>query len=107
MQALVTLNDPVYVEAADNLARLAMQNFENDLFAQIDYMYQRALFQSPSKEQEEELVKFYNTTLDELTNISEAKAVLINYKPDSTKELKALSQVANVILNLDEFLMKS
>jgi len=106
LQALITLNDPVYIEVSENLASLAMVS-SHDVSKQIDYMYQKALFKAPLKDQRHELIKFYETTLAELMIESEPQAVLISNQLNTAKHHKALSQVANVILNLDEFLMKS
>jgi len=107
LQALVMLNDPVYVEASQNLARLARAKYENQPPTQINYMYRRALSNSPSTEQMNGLIQFYESTLEELNNIGEARAVLMNNKEDRGNEYLAMAQVANVIMNLDEFLMKS
>ena len=107
LQALVTLNDPVYIEASENLALLASEAYENNPLAQVQYMYRRALFKSPDDTQVDNLMSFYESTLEELKNSSEAQAILISNQVRGTAKYKALTQVANVILNLDEFLMKS
>ncbi len=107
LQALVTLNDPVYVEASENLSLLATEEHADDPKAQIDYMYNRALFKSPDMKEMDHLMSFYNSTLAELKNPAEPKAILINNNVKNTLQYKAMTQVANVILNLDEFLMKS
>ena len=106
LQALVTLNDPVYTEASEHLAHLSSEAHD-DVSNQIDFMYQRALMKSPNNTQLGELMKFYMSTLNELKASGEAQALLINNQASHDYENKALSQVANVILNTDEFLMKS
>jgi len=107
LQALVTLNDPVYIEASEHLALLSREAHPSDITAQVDFMYQRALFKSPDKVEMDNLLSFYESTLAELNRTEEARAVLINSHASGAHQHKAMSQVANVILNLDEFLMKS
>ena len=107
LQALVTLNDPVYVEASENLALLASEAYNDNPIAQIKYMYLRALFRSPAEEEMNSLITFYESTLDEMKHTQEPQAVLMSNRMDRTIQNKAMAQVANVILNLDEFLMKS
>lgn len=107
LQALVMLNDPVYLEASEHLAKLAIASSADNVSSQIKFMYQRALFKPPEDKQLQELVNFYDTTFEELKHTAEAQALLINDTGINKNHQNALSQVANVIFNLDEVLMKS
>ncbi|AQG80702.1 hypothetical protein AWR27_16040 [Spirosoma montaniterrae] len=86
LQALTTLNDTVYVEAAQHLARY-MQRRGRTLPEQISAGYQRILFRQPSPAKLMLLKQLY------------AEATI-------TTDKKGLTLVANAILNLDETLTK-
>lgn len=79
LQALVTLNDPAFWEAAQELGR-QMSQVDGDLTAQIAFGYRKALAREPDEETSQILVELGRTT--------------------------SLPIVANTILNLDEFLTK-
>lgn len=90
LQALVTLNDPVYFECAANLARLAMNNGSDSPAEWIKTAYAEALLTDISPADLESLLKLYKTFVAE---------------PDNTPE-SALTYVNNAILNLDAFLTR-
>lgn len=111
LQALVTLNDPVYVEAAQAMARRILQQPGSDR-ERLAWAFEQALLRTP---EETEL-----TVLEELLADSRAAA---SAEPDAAMKLAsdplgplpegitatdaaALTVVSNVILNLDEMLMK-
>lgn len=97
LQALVTLNDPVFVEAANALADL-MKKHSDDLVDQLGYGYRRCTSQFPTGERVAEMVKLYRQVLEAYRND----------KPEGIDdfELAALQSVASVLLNLDESLTK-
>ena len=105
LQSLVLLNDPVFVEASNYLAKKAFtktQNSEN----QIIMCYQSALQHEPNRKDLKALMNLYEITLENFNkNPKEIKAYLkTSEKP--TASLAALSVVANAIINLDEFVTK-
>ncbi|HEY5825637.1 MAG TPA: DUF1553 domain-containing protein, partial [Cyclobacteriaceae bacterium] len=102
LQALVTLNDSVYVEAANNLALRMLK--ETELSKQIENGYQWAIGQNISPQKRKVLEDLYQQTLNQVT-IKPTKNKE-NDKPYSSKE-KAMTLVANTILNLDEFVTKN
>src|SRR4029453_18659846 len=59
LQSLVTLNDPVYVEAAQSLARQAMQH-SSTLEDQVTYAFRRCLLRQPRENERQMLVSLYN-----------------------------------------------
>ena len=113
LQALVSLNDPVYVEAAQALARRMIRETEGWLPETIVQTGFRLCLQRSATEQEEEkLVSLYNDAVEEF-KIDLAGATKIATDPlgpipvgMQPAELAAWTTVANVLLNLDEMFMK-
>lgn len=89
LQAMVTLNDPVYVEAANHLAAL-MDQHPGNLEDKISFGFEKAIFHKISSENLHTLLKLYKD-------------------PSNPKEgpIPPMSLVALAILNLDQFITKS
>jgi hypothetical protein len=111
LQALVTLNDPVYVEAAQALARL-MVRADGGVEARIRDGFERVLARPPSVAEMKQLRMLHANALANYRDKREDAAALVanpeNPPPaeiDSV-DLAAWTTVANVLLNLDETLMK-
>ena len=104
IQALVTLNDPVYIEAAMGLAQ-RMLRAGNDPDDQISAGYRIAMAK-PGIDQMRlnELEALYNSTEQYFTSRPEEAEALVCEK---NIPLATLTVVANVIMNLDEFITKS
>ena len=100
LQALVSLNDPVFFEAAQALAQ-RMLNSEDPLEA--GYMY--AMGVAPDHETLKTLEPLYH---DAMAYYTERESDVITLTGDQgSAELAALTVVANAILNLDQFIMKA
>jgi hypothetical protein len=111
LQALVTLNDPQFVEAARKLAKAAIKSASDDAL-RIDFIAKRLLAR-PLTPGESEIVRaslvkfqtFYAAHVDDatqLTNVGESK-------PDASippADLAAWTMIANQLMNLDEVLNK-
>lgn len=106
LQALVTLNDPVYVEAAEALARRMYEEAPATPLDQVRHGYQLVLFKEPSSTQMEDLLAFYENALAYYQQGQEDIASLIAEETEQTAERAALVNVANVLLNLDAVIMK-
>ena len=90
LQALTLLNDPVYVDAADALAKLVM-----DLSAESDkdrlvYAFRRAVTRAPSA-----------------VELAELSRLLEEFRNTSGNASEAWAALARVVLNLDEAITKS
>ena len=111
LQALVTLNDPVYVEAAQTLGK-HMNESTGATAEKVRLGFRLCLSRPPEEAELKRLLKFYQT----------AKAGYAK-KPDQAKklagmddskktqsadpiELAAWTALGNVLLNLDETLMR-
>jgi hypothetical protein len=100
LQALVTLNDSVYVDAARHLA-MKMKNNGQDISKQIERGYELAIGMKPSPAKLDVLMKLYQTT-------SKPEVKTVGSAPQQNEDVdKAMVLVANAILNLDEFVMKN
>ena len=112
LQALVTMNDQQFVEAARNLAQRALREAHGNLDLEIDFMTARLLAR-PFDQKEREIVKrayqdylaYYDSHPEDaqkLLSVGESKADL----PAAAPQVAALTMVANQVMNLDEVLNK-
>ncbi len=111
LQALVTMNDPVYVEAAQALARkLVDQSAEPR--QRIEFAFQTTLIRDPSEKEIQTLTELAEAaTKHYLAQPEEAKKMATEPRGElpagaDVAELAAWTVVGNVILNLDEVFMK-
>lgn len=105
LQAMVTLNDPVFTEAAQGLA-IKMQEAASGPEEQIRYAYERALLHPPDEFRLSELTEFYEEAKGHYQQYPEQREALLAGMEVPTAEQAALVNVANVILNLDELINK-
>ncbi len=111
LQALVTLNDPVYMEAAQGLARRMMKSGVTPE-ERMRHGFRLCLSRAPSAEEQGRLLEFFSATHRRfLEQPGQAREVALQPKaevPDGmdVTELAAWTLVGNVLLNLDETLMK-
>jgi hypothetical protein len=111
LQALVTLNDPVYVEAAMTLAKSAIAAAPNPE-GRATRMLQTALLREIDSREAARLVKLYDEAKASLAAKPNAAGELIKSTGavptggSEDIELASWTVVGNVVLNLDEFLMK-
>ena len=112
LQALATMNDPQFVEAARKLAETALAQGRGDNKKAVAFMARRVL----ARDLRSDEFAILNGTLSRLVAFYEAhpeeagKLVKIGESPSSstirTPQLAALTMMANQILNLDEALTK-
>ncbi|WP_395745287.1 DUF1553 domain-containing protein [Prosthecobacter sp.] len=112
LQALVTMNDPQFIEAARNLAQHTLAKVPGDDTAKLESIYSRLLCR-PLKDAEKPILtatladmrKFYGANAadaEALLKVGESKADEKLAKP----ELAAWTMLCNEVMNLDEVLNK-
>lgn len=112
LQALVTLNDPVYIEAAQALARRVVSGGGTTSADRARYGFRLALSRPPRDAELARLVTLYEQSLARFSqNAEDAKKMAtdpLGAAPAemNVAELAAWTVVGNVLLNLDETLMK-
>jgi hypothetical protein len=111
LQCLVTLNDPVFVEAAQALARKAIQQTD-DIDDRIAFAFRTCLIRPPRAAELRALTDLYHDAhLRLLERREEAKklaTVPLGELPEGidVADVAAMTVVANVLLNLDEMILK-
>ena len=101
LQALVTLNDPVYLEAALAFAKL---HSKKPYEAAIKDMFEFATYRQLSEEKLKSLINLYKESSNFYTKSPEE---LLNFYSENKKvsnKVASLAIVASAIMNLDEFL---
>ncbi len=115
LQALVTLNDPGFVEAAQGLARRVVQmkaGLETDDLARLQTAFRWTTSRSATQAELTALADLLNTARQHFTLDAQAAEQLatvpLGPADDASLhvELAAWTSVCNVLLNLDEVLMK-
>jgi len=112
LQALVTLNDPVYVEAAQGMGRRLIIEAGDDVGARIERAFQLALARPAMQEESAILRDVYDAALAEYADApGEAMKMATDPRgplPEGmdAADAAAMTVVCNVIMNLDEFLTK-
>jgi len=111
LQALVTMNDPVYVEAAQALAR-TMLKLDSAIEDQITDGFKRCLLRDPSQTELSALVNLFNDMQQQLATQPDNAAKLatdpLGELPEGMDPIRAASMtvVCNVLLNVDEMFLK-
>jgi hypothetical protein len=112
VQAFVTLNDPVYVEAAQALARRIVREGGGSPEERARFALRLCLVRTPESEQVAKLLELYQS---ELEHYRQAPAEAMKLATDplgplpsgmQADELAAWTVIANVVLNLDGVLTK-
>jgi hypothetical protein len=108
LQALILLNDPIYVEAARVFAQNMMKDGGPTLNARIDWAFERATSRKPSLEERRLLIGLHAKSLKEFSSApGQARALLHvgearELESANPAEAAALTTVARAILNLHE-----
>jgi hypothetical protein len=114
LQALVTLNDPVFIEAAQGLARRVtiQEEVQRELTDIARKMFRLVMIREPNGAELSTLVDLYRESHEHFRrSLADAKELAndpLNPVPDDTDwpQLAAWTTVANVVLNLDETFLK-
>lgn len=105
LQALVTLNDPVYTEAARNLAMRMMSSGSVTAEASIATGYALLLFREIPNTKLVILKQLYEDAMAVYSKDTAAVHAITKDK-NGSQELAAMTVVATALLNLDEVIMK-
>jgi hypothetical protein len=112
LQALATLNDPAFVEAAQALARNVASKENADVKERATYAFRVVLCRVPRAKEVERLVSLYQRELANYKADPEAADKMANSEIGTppagleNADLAAWTVVANVLLNLDETITK-
>jgi hypothetical protein len=112
LQAFVTLNDPVYVEAAQALARRVLKEGGGDADARARYALELCQGRPASAEQTKAVIDLYNAEAERYRTDKPAAEQLatnpLGPLPAGIEphEAAAWTVVSNVLLNLDAVLTK-
>jgi len=101
LQALVTMNDPVYLEAAFNLAYL---NKDKSVENGIKQMYYKANYREIDNQSLNLLLELYKSALSDYEQNPKKLINFYDQNRKTDKKLASLAIVASAIMNLDEFL---
>jgi len=115
LQALVTLNDPVYVEAAQALARKIVSTAPKDARPEerAALGFHLSMVRPPDEDEVQRLVALFKNELGSYKKDEKAARQMatdpLGPAPEGIDiaELAAWTVVSNVLLNLDEFLTKT
>ncbi len=110
LQALTLLNDPVYVEAAQGLARRIMQEGGPSPEERVTFGFRLCLARAPRPAEVQRLVRLFAQEEDHYRNHRAEAVKMAGCDKDKTEvdpaALAAWTAVANVLLNLDETVTK-
>ncbi len=104
LQALVTLNDPVYVEAASQLACYMTAHGQTP-GQQIQAGFRRVMLRNLSPKKLDVLTRLYRQTETHYQQHPDQARQLLTLR-DGTPQQAALTVTANALLNLDEVITK-
>ena len=112
LQALTLLNDPVYLEAAQALARRMGEEESGTPEARASYGFRLCLSRVPREAEVRRLVALFDRELARFRSDAKAAEKMATSEPGKLSrgldlaELAAWTVVANVLLNLDEMITK-
>jgi hypothetical protein len=112
LQAFVTLNDPVYVECSQALARRIVKEGEATTEERARFGLQLCLCRPPRTEQLQHVIELFRTEREHYRKDAKAALALATEPLGplpagmDAAELAAWTVVANVLLNMDAVLMK-
>lgn len=103
LQALVTLNDPVYLDAAKALSQKVWAKSGKNPAAAIQEVYKQLLLMPISEAKKKSMMQLFATAKMEFDRDPKARD---EFFPGADASLAALAVTANAMMNLDEYLTK-
>src|SRR6266487_108576 len=108
LQALVTLNDSVYLDMARHFAWRMKKEAGNDIHQEIAKGYEWMLYKSIPAGKQQVFLNLYNKALNEFKKDTSQTSEMVGFnKEHNNPSDAALVVVANAMLNLDEVIMKN
>ena len=109
LQALVTLNDSVYLEASRHLAiEVEKNSVTSNAREKISWAYEKAMYKKITSAKLSALEKLYNDALKKFIKDESKTCEIVGLNNEYNKpETAALVVVMNALLNLDEVITKS
>ena len=105
LQAFVTLNDPVFFEAARSLA-VKMRNTSDDLESQIRFGFQQTLLRDPTGLELEAMQQLFKESVKLYQQQPSETSKIVGNIAESSPSMASIINVASAILNLDETITK-
>lgn len=109
LQPLITLHNPVFVEATQAFARRVQQDVTSGLPEQITHAFRLALGRAPTAEEAAEVTALYGDSKVSFQAVPDSAAAVVgSFQPSGVDMPSAAAWVsaARIILNLDEFLTR-
>jgi len=106
LQALATLNEPAYMEAARALARRTLAEGGTGDEDRLSYAFRRCLTRMPVPAERDELLSMLNRQRERIAANDLDAQQLAGAGPTDAAELAAWTTVSRVLLNLDETITK-
>jgi hypothetical protein len=110
LQALTSLNDPLFFDAARALAKRMVSEGGATPESRVTYGFELAVSRRPQASEIERILQFYNQQLQQYRQNprSAVKTLGTEASTDAAKapELASWTMVANVLLNMDETISK-
>ncbi len=108
LQALTLLNDPVFVETAQALARRILREQAGNVSDRIDYAFRICMGRSPTSPEKDRLIAYFHQQKQIFQDDPQAAAALL---PESVEEADpaeagAWVGLSTVLLNLHEFITR-
>jgi hypothetical protein len=109
LQALVTLNDSVYVDLAGHFSQRMAKEGGSDIRSQVSKGYEMMLYKKIPPQTLDVFVNLYKQALAEYKNNDSAAVAFSNARGNNGKNAEdaALKLVANAMLNIDEVITKN
>ena len=108
LQALNLLNDPVFFEAAQGLAKRILREKQGSIADRIDYAFKLSLSRAPTASEKERLLQYHDQQKKILSRQNESVKALWPIGVEGTDPAEAASWVgvSSVLLNLEEFITR-
>jgi hypothetical protein len=106
LQALTTLNEPLFVECAQALAAKTMKEGGSTDEERLSYAFRRCLGRKPAAREKALMLDFLAKQKEHLAKAPDQLKPLTGSQGETSAELGAWTAAARVLLNLDETITK-